>query len=59
MWVDEETNVVLGVYADIVIDSAALGDLGLGTEPVDSVEMTMDLRVEQVNDPAVSIDLPG
>jgi hypothetical protein len=59
MWVDEETNVVLGVFADIVIDSAALGDLGLGTEPVDSVEMTMDLRVEQVNDPAVSIDLPG
>ena len=58
MWVDKETNVVLGVFADVEIDAAALGDLGLGTEPVESVAMTMDLRVEQVNDPAVSVELP-
>jgi hypothetical protein len=59
MWIDEETNVVLGLFADIEVDPAALGDIGIPTgEPTGGVAMVMDLRVEQVNDPAVSVEQP-
>ncbi|MDJ0925948.1 MAG: hypothetical protein QNJ77_15460 [Acidimicrobiia bacterium] len=60
MWVDEETNVVLGLFADVELDSAALGDFGVpGSEPADAVAMVMELRVEQVNDPTLDVAIPG
>lgn len=59
MWIDEATNVVLGLYADLEIDPAALGELGMpGSEPAEAVAMIMDLRVDRIDDPSISIELP-
>ena len=59
MWIDEETNVVLGLFADIEVDPGALGDLGIPTEePTGAVAMVMDLRVDRINDSTISVELP-
>ena len=60
MWIDEATNVVLGLYADIEIDPAAIGELGVpGSEAADAVAMIMDLRIDRIDDPTISIEPPG
>lgn len=59
MWIDEEANVVLGLYADIEVDPAALGDIGIPAgDPTDGVALVMDLRVAEVNSPTTSVELP-
>jgi hypothetical protein len=59
MWIDEEANVVLGLYADIEVDPAALGDIGIPTDdPTSGVAMVMDLQVAEVNSSAISVELP-
>jgi hypothetical protein len=59
MWVDEETNVVLGLYADVAVAPGSLGDLGIpGDEAADTVSVIMDLSIDRINDPAISITIP-
>lgn len=58
MWIDQETNVVLGLYAEIAMDPENL-DLGLpGGEGADTVVMTMELELGRINDPTVSVEIP-
>ncbi len=59
MWVDADTNVVLGLLADLEIDAAALGDLGVPGEAPQKVAMTMDLRLDQINDQSLQVELPN
>lgn len=59
MWVDVETNAVLGLYADIAMDPSALDDLGVpGAGTGEAIVMTMDLRIDRINDPTIKIVAP-
>jgi hypothetical protein len=59
MWVDAATSVPLGYLAEVELDPAAVADSGLSAGDLpETVSMTMDLHIEQINDPAISIDLP-
>lgn len=60
MWIDQETNVVLGLSANIAMDAGELGDLGLaGDANSDTVALTMDLALDRINDPSIAIAIPG
>ena len=60
MWVDAETNVVLGIYADLEVAPGALGELGLpGEETSDNIAVTMDLQTDRINDQSVSVTIPN
>ena len=59
MWVDEATNVVLGLYADIETDPASLGEFGVpGAEPAEPVAMLLDLQLDRIDDPTITVELP-
>lgn len=58
MWVDVETNVVLGVYADIATDPAAMAGFGVPNDGAETVKVIIDLHIDRINDPAVTVDLP-
>jgi hypothetical protein len=58
IWVDTETNVVLGLEADIEIGGDFLSEIGAPADTGGDVTMTMAFRIAQVNDPGLSIELP-
>lgn len=59
MWIDAETSVPLGYLAEVELDPASVADTGLPVNELpDTVSMKMDLHIERINDPAISIDLP-
>lgn len=59
LWVDAETNVVLGMYADLRVAPGTLGQLGLPGEGSDPIAVTMDLQTDRINDPSVSVTIPS
>jgi hypothetical protein len=58
MWVDADTNVVLGLDADIELGGDFLAEIGAPGDPTTSVDMVMSFRVDQINDPALAITIP-
>jgi hypothetical protein len=58
MWVDTETNVVLGLSADMELDAEFAAEFGATAGDTGPVSMLMKLRVERINDPTLSIDVP-
>ena len=57
MWVDAETNAVLGLYADVALDSSAIAEVP-GATAGEPVAMTMDISIDRVNDPAIAVVSP-
>ncbi len=56
VWIDTETNIVVGMYADMEMSDEMLAGLGAGeTGPV---AIIMDFSLSQVNDPDLEIELP-
>ncbi len=59
MWVDVETNVALGIYADVIADPQALGELGVPTDGnTDTITVIIELRIDRINDPTIAVELP-
>jgi hypothetical protein len=59
MWIDEETNVVLALNADLRLGEDFLQDIGAPADGTGDVAMLMSFRVERVNDPSLAVPLPG
>lgn len=59
MWIDDETGVLLAMTADVELSADLLADLGTpDTGATGTLEMVLDLLVENVNDPSLTIELP-
>mgnify|MGYP001819891897 CR=1 FL=1 len=58
MWVDTETNVVLGLEADIEIGGDFLGEIGAAADTGGDVALLMTFQIDQVNDPSLSVVPP-
>ncbi|HLB22595.1 MAG TPA: hypothetical protein VJP07_00725 [Dehalococcoidia bacterium] len=58
VWIDEEEEVILRADLSATAKAAALGDTGLGVDPDQLVEVTLTLRLSNVNDGSIEIEPP-
>jgi hypothetical protein len=53
VWIDVETNTIVGMTADMVMPAELVGDVS-----GESMAIRMDFSLNDFNDPALEIDLP-
>lgn len=59
MWIDDETGVLLAMTADVELSGDLLAGFGAPvTDTSVPLGMVLDLQVDNVNDPTLTIDLP-